>query len=61
MLPNQIQDLADAIADIKNATVGIELKFRLRIELGGESRPPQEAINQINQLLQDISEDLELK
>jgi hypothetical protein len=58
---NQIQDLADALPEIKNATAGIDLKFRLRIELGGKSRPPQEAIDLINQLLRDISEDLELK
>lgn len=46
--PNQIQDLADAIAGIKNAA-GIDLKFRLRIELGSESQPPDEAIAQSNQ------------
>lgn len=59
--PKQIQDLAEAIADIKNADAGIDLKFKLRIELGGESRLPNEAIAQINQLLRDISDSLELR
>ncbi len=46
--PNQIQDLADAIADIKNAAAGIDLKFRLRIELGGELPPTDEVKARIN-------------
>lgn len=58
--PNQIQDLADAIADIKNAAAGIDLKFRLRIELGGELPPTDEAKARINQLLRDISDGFEL-
>jgi hypothetical protein len=58
---NQIQDLADQIADIGQAAVGYDLRFRLRIELSGSSRPPDDVVTKINRLLQDISEDLRLQ
>jgi hypothetical protein len=50
----QLQDLLDKIPDIKNAAVGIDLKFKLQIELGGESQPSDEVIAQINEMLQEI-------
>ena len=59
--PNELQDLADQIGDITKAAVGHELKFMLRIELGGKTRPPEETIKAINEKLQEVSEDLELK
>ena len=59
--PNQIQDLAEQVADIKKAAVGLELKFRLRIELGGVQSPSDEPVMQINQMLEEISDKLKLK
>jgi hypothetical protein len=59
--PNEIQDLADQIADITKATVGLDLKFHLRIELGSASRPSDEVIFKINRILQAISGNLRLQ
>ncbi len=58
---HELQELADKIAELKSAAAGIDLKFKVQIEMGGESRPPEEAIEQINELLQEISENLKLQ
>ncbi len=58
---HELQDLAEKIADIKNAAAGIDLKFKVQLELGGESAPSNEVISRINEILQEISENLELK
>ena len=58
---NELQDLADSIANIRQATVGYDLKFHLRLELSGTSRPPDDVVAKINLLLQDISEKLRLQ
>jgi len=58
---NELQDLADSIAYIRQAAVGFELKFRLRLELSGASRPPNDVVAKINLLLQDISDNLRLR
>jgi hypothetical protein len=58
---NELQDLADSIASIRQAAVGFDLKLRLRLELGGASRPPDDVVAKINLLLQEISDDLRLQ
>ena len=58
---NELQDLADSIANIRQAAVGFDLKFRLRLELSGASRPHDDVVAKINMLLQDISEKLRLR
>ncbi len=58
---NELQDLADSIANIRQAAVGFDLKFRLRLELSGLSRPPDDVVTKINLLLQDISAQLRLR
>ena len=58
---NEIQDLADAVANIGQAAVGFDLKFRLRLELRGASRPPDDVVTNINLLLQEISDNLRLQ
>ena len=58
---NELQDLADSIANIRQAAVGFDLKFRLRLELSGVSRPPDDVVTKINLLLQDISAQLRLR
>jgi len=58
---NEIQDLADSIATIGQAAVGFDLKFHLRLELSGASRPPDDVVTKINLLLQDISVKLRLQ
>ena len=58
---NELQDLADSIAGIRQAAVGFDLKFRLQLELSGASRPPDDVVAKVNLLLQDISEQLRLR
>jgi len=60
LLANGIQDLADQIPDITKAAVGNDLKFSLRIEFGGETAPAPEAVEKINALLAEVSDDLKL-
>lgn len=57
---HELQDLLDKIAEIKSAAAGIDLKFKVQIEIGG-SQPSDDAIARLNQLLQEISEKLDLK
>jgi hypothetical protein len=58
---NELQDLADSIATIRQAAVGFDLKFRLRLELSGPPRPPDDVVAKINLLLQEISAQLRLR
>ena len=60
LLANGIQDLAEEIPALLQATVGHDLKFRLRVELGGETRPDAGAVEQVNALLAQVSEELKL-
>ena len=57
---NGIQDLADQIPAIARAAVGHDLKFNLRVELGGEGPAAAEAVAKINELLSEVSDDLRL-
>ena len=57
---NGIQDLADQIPGITQAAVGSKLKFNVRIELGGETAPDPAAVEKINALLSEVSDDLRL-
>ena len=56
-----IQDLADQIPDMTTAAVGTGLKFNIRIEFGGETRPDPEAVEKINALLAEVDGALRLK
>jgi hypothetical protein len=58
---NEIQDLADSIANIGQAAVGFDLKLHLRLELRGASRPSNDVVTKINLLLQEVSEKLKLQ
>ncbi len=60
LLANGIQDLAEEIPALLKATVGHDLKFRLRVEFGGETRPDAGAVEQVNALLAEVSEELKL-
>ena len=41
--------------------MGHELKFHMRIELGGEEAPPDKAVQEMNKILKPISEDIQLR
>ena len=56
-----IQELADQIPAITGAAIGTGLKFNIRIEFGGETRPDPEAVEKINQLLAEVDDTLKLK
>lgn len=57
---HELQDFVERIAEIKSAAAGTDLKFKLQIEIG-DSQPSDDVIARLNQLLQEISEKLDLK
>lgn len=56
-----IQDLADQIPDMTAAAIGEELKFKIRVEFGGETPPNPEAVAKINKLLAEVDDTLILE
>jgi hypothetical protein len=56
--PGQIQDLADSMGELLKAAEGNELRFRLRIELGGKDSLAQQVIEKINDILRSISDEI---
>jgi hypothetical protein len=59
--PNEIQDLADVVGEITKLAAGNQLKFKLRIELGGETKPPDDLARKINRVLEKVADSLQLK
>ena len=59
--PNEIQDLADVVGEVVGIAVGHDLKFTLRVELGGDTPPPDDVIEKLNKTLGGISDDLRLR
>ena len=47
--------------ELLKAAVGNELRFTVGIEVGGETAPSPEAVEKINDLLAEVSEDLRLQ
>ena len=58
---NGIQDLADQIPDMTKAAIGTDLKFTVRVDLGGKKSPDPESVEKINELLSEVSESFKLK
>ncbi len=58
--PNEIQDLADAMGELTSTAAGNELKFHLKIELGGKIPAADDVLNKLNHILQDITDKLQL-
>jgi len=56
--PNQIQDLSDQIPELTKITVGQDLRYRIQMELKGDENR-DEIAKKINELLKDVSDDLE--
>jgi hypothetical protein len=59
--PGEIQDLSDRVADLKKAAAGFELRFHLRVELGGNKPPTPEVRTEVDRLLAEINPDLRLR
>ena len=57
---DQIQDFAEKISDIKRVTAGIDLKFKLHIEIPEGSKPSKELLEKLNKILQEIDSKLEI-
>jgi Protein of unknown function (DUF499) len=58
---NQIQDLAEVAGDLASAAAGYDLKFNLRVELGGDKTPTESVIEKVNAVLKDVSAELKLR
>lgn len=58
--PSQIQDLSDKIGEIQTLTAGLDLKFRIQIEIQKDTSKPNK-LEQLNKALKGIDEKLELK
>jgi hypothetical protein len=58
--PHEIQDLADVLRKLGKATAGYDIKFHLKIELGGATPPQDEVVDKVNELLKDISSGLHM-
>lgn len=48
---NELQDLVESIADLTKAAAGHELKYYIRLELGGEKAAPPEVVEEVNRIL----------
>lgn len=52
---NEIQNLSDVVAELTKAAAGHDLRFFLRVELGGEKAPPDSVVEAVNQMLAKVS------
>jgi hypothetical protein len=59
--PNEIQDLADVIGELTAAAAGTELKFYLRIEIGGAMPASDDVVKKVNAVLAEAISKLEVK
>ena len=59
--PGQIQDLADSMGELLKSAEGNELRFHLRIELGGKDSLAQQVIEKINDILKSISDEIRFR
>ena len=60
--PNELQDFADHVGELRRAASPGELTFRLKIELDGRGKlPGQETVAKLNDLLAKVSKVLALK
>lgn len=58
---NELQDLAEIVGEIAKAAAGHDLKYVVRIELGGEKPAPEHVVNEVNKTLTKASAKLKLE
>ncbi len=58
---DEIQNLSDTIGELTKTAVGLNMQFRLRVELGPVSQVPDETMARINELLSEVSDKLRLE
>jgi hypothetical protein len=60
--PNEIQELADRLKELRRVAGNAELRFRVHLELdAGDTSPLQEVVDQLNELLAKVSKALALR
>ena len=59
--PNQLQDFVDVLPDILKATAGLEMSFRMTLEVKGKERPSDKTVATINKLLENVAKDLQVQ
>jgi len=57
----QVQDLADVIGEVASVVAGHRWAVRVRFELGGEKRPPEDVVEKVADILRGVSKDLNLE
>ena len=58
---NELQDLAEAMGDITKAAAGHDIKYTVRIDLGGEKPAPDSVVEEVNIALAKASKKLKLE
>lgn len=59
--PNELQDLADIIADLAQEAAGHSLKISVELQVGSETTAPNELITKLNEMLASVSQRLKLQ
>ncbi len=59
--PNEVQDLADVMGELRAAAVGLNLKLSVRIQLSGDPPPSEAAVDKTNRILSAVSKGLLLR
>jgi hypothetical protein len=57
----ELQDLAEQIGNLTRETVGLNLRFHLRIELGPTEQISVETLAKVNEIMAEVSEKLKLE
>ena len=55
---SQLQDFVDVLPEILKATAGLEINFRMAVEIRGKERPSDNAVASINRLLESVDQRL---
>ncbi|WP_407900874.1 ribbon-helix-helix protein, CopG family [Scytonema sp. NUACC26] len=58
--PQELQELAERIVELENVANGGELKIKVQIEIDGGSQLSDDAMAQLQAILQEISEDFKI-
>lgn len=58
---SELQDLVEGVAEIAKIAAGHDLKYFVRLELGGEKPAPEDVVEQVNKVLAKASAKLKLE
>ena len=57
----ELQDLAEQVGNLMKETVGLNLRFHVRVELGPASLVSEVALAKVNEILDEVSEKLRME